>query len=246
MTRNAYPTLAIVATDKAQWRAGLPPAPPLRHHGTMTRIFPDLHYEDNARVAGYAHIAGVDEVGRGPLAGPVMACAVILDVTQIPPGLGDSKSISPKRRDVLFDLIRKVAIVGYGSASVEEIELMNILAASHLAMTRALADLAQPADFALIDGNRMPRDMHCPGQTIVKGDAKSLSIAAASIVAKVWRDRLMVGLAQQHPGYGWDRNAGYPTAEHLKGLKCHGVSLHHRRTFAPVHKMLWQDKIPDA
>ena len=212
----------------------------------MTRILPDLTFENAARDAGYAYIAGVDEVGRGPLAGPVMACAVILDPAQIPPGLGDSKTISAKRRDVLFDLIPKVAIVGYGSASVEEIEMLNILAASHLAMARALADLAQPADFALIDGNRMPRDMLCPGQTIVKGDAKSLSIAAASIMAKVWRDRLMVGLAQQHPVYGWDRNAGYPTAEHIEGLKCHGVSLHHRRTFAPIHKMLWQDKIPDA
>lgn len=243
MTRNVWLMQAIVAADVHLARAGLPPAPPLRHHRGMTRIPPDLHFEDTARAAGYAHIAGVDEVGRGPLAGPVMACAVILDPAQIPPGLGDSKAISAKRRDALFNLIPNVAIVGYGSASVEEIEILNILAASQLAMTRALADLAQPADFALIDGNRIPPNMPCPGQTIVKGDAKSLSIAAASIMAKVWRDRLMVGLAQQHPGYGWARNAGYPTAEHLEGLKCHGVTLHHRRTFGPVHKMLWQDKI---
>lgn len=214
--------------------------------GRMSKMPPDLSFENAARAAGHARIAGVDEVGRGPLAGPVMACAVILDTARIPPGLGDSKAVSAKRRDALFDLIPQVALVGYGSASVAEIEEMNILAASQLAMVRALADLAQPPDFALIDGNRLPRDLPCPGQAIVKGDARSLSIAAASIMAKVWRDRLMVGLAQQHPGYGWDRNAGYPTAEHLDGLKCHGVTLHHRRTFGPVHKMLWQDKITGA
>jgi ribonuclease HII len=170
---------------------------------------------------------------------------VILDPARIPPGLGDSKVLSAKRRDVLFDLIPQVATVGYGSASVAEIEEMNILAASQLAMVRALIDLPQPPDFALIDGNRLPRDLPCPAQAIVKGDARSLSIAAASIMAKVWRDRLMVGLAQQHPGYGWERNAGYPTREHHEGLKCHGVTPHHRRTFGPVHKMLWQDKIPN-
>ena len=212
----------------------------------MTRLPPDLSFEDAARAAGHVRIAGVDEVGRGPLAGPVMACAVILDPARIPPGLCDSKALSPKRREALAALIPQTALVGYGSASVAEIETHNILAASHLAMVRALADLPQPPDFALIDGNRLPRDLPCPAQAIVKGDARSASIAAASIVAKVWRDRVMVDLAQQHPGYGWDRNAGYPTAEHLDGLKCHGVTPHHRRTFAPIHKMLWQEKITEA
>ena len=207
----------------------------------MTTMPPDLTFELTARAAGHVHIAGVDEVGRGPLAGPVMACAVILDPTRIPPGLADSKAISAKRRAALFEIIPQVAWVGYGSASVAEIEEINILAASHLAMQRALNDLPRIPDFALIDGNRLPRDLPCPAQAIVKGDARSLSIAAASIMAKVWRDRLMVDLAQQHPGYGWDRNAGYPTAEHLDGLKCHGVTPHHRRTFGPVHKMLWQE-----
>ncbi|MFZ3582849.1 ribonuclease HII [Loktanella sp. DJP18] len=209
----------------------------------MTFLPPDLSFEILARGQGHRLIAGVDEVGRGPLAGPVMACAVILDPARIPPGLGDSKAISAKRRVALFDLIPQVASVGYGSASVEEIEHHNILVASHLAMQRALADLAHPPCFALIDGNRLPRSLRCPAQTIVQGDARSLSIAAASIMAKVWRDRVMVDLAQQHPGYGWERNAGYPTAEHIEGLKCHGVSPHHRRTFGPVHKMLWQEKI---
>ena len=207
----------------------------------MTRTPPDLSFETAARAAGHTLIAGVDEVGRGPLAGPVMACAVILDPARIPEGLGDSKALTARRRAVLFDLIPQVALVGYGSASVAEIEALNILAASHLAMCRALSDLPRQPDFALIDGNRLPADLPCPGHAIVKGDALSLSIAAASIMAKVWRDRLMVDLAQQHPGYGWDRNAGYPTAEHLDGLKCHGVTPHHRRTFGPVHKMLWQE-----
>ena len=207
----------------------------------MIRIPPDLSFETAASAAGFALIAGVDEVGRGPLAGPVMACAVILDPARIPQGLADSKALTAKRRETLFDLIPQVAEVGYGSASVAEIEALNILAASHLAMCRALADLPRRPDFALIDGNRLPPDLPCAGQAIVKGDARSLSIAAASIMAKVWRDRLMVDLAQQHPGYGWHRNAGYPTAEHLDGLKCHGVTPHHRRTFGPVHKMLWQE-----
>ncbi len=208
----------------------------------MIRPAPDHRYEDAARLSGHARIAGVDEVGRGPLAGPVMACAVILDPNLVPPGLGDSKVLSIKRRESLFDLIPTIAVVGFGMADVAEIEAMNILNASHLAMRRALADLAIAPDFALIDGNRMPPDLPCPAQTVIRGDTLSLSIAAASIMAKVWRDRWMVGLAQQHPGYGWDRNAGYPTREHHAGLKCHGVTPHHRRTFAPIHKMLWQDK----
>lgn len=206
----------------------------------MPRQPPDLTFEDAARAAGHVHIVGVDEVGRGPLAGPVMACAVILDPARIPPGLADSKTLTANRREALFAVIPTVALVGYGSASVAEIEEFNILAASHLAMQRAIADLPLRPCFALIDGNRLPRDLPCPAEAVVKGDGRSLSIAAASIMAKVWRDRVMVGLAQQHPGYGWQRNAGYPTAEHLDGLKCHGVSPHHRRTFGPVHKMLWQ------
>lgn len=214
----------------------------IRQGAHMANPPPDLAFERIARSAGFARIAGVDEVGRGPLAGPVMACAVILDPRCIPPGIADSKVLSASRRRALYTLIPDVAHVGFGLATVAEIEAMNILAASHLAMRRAIADLPQAPDFALIDGNRLPPDLPCPARTIVKGDTRSLSIAAASIMAKVWRDDWMVGLAQQHPGYGWERNAGYPTPEHHEGLKCHGVSLHHRRTFAPIHKMLWQDK----
>ena len=201
---------------------------------------PDFRHEDSARARGFRRIAGLDEVGRGPLAGPVMAAAVVLDPARIPDGLNDSKQLTRRRREALYETLCDVADVGIGSASVREIEELNILQASHLAMLRAIAALSAPADFALIDGNRVPRGLNLPAETLVKGDTRSLSIAAASIVAKVGRDRVMVDLAQQHPGYGWDRNMGYPTAEHKAGLKSHGVSQHHRRTLAPVHKMLWQ------
>ncbi|KQI70208.1 ribonuclease HII [Loktanella sp. 3ANDIMAR09] len=205
---------------------------------------PDFTFELSARTDGFHQIAGVDEVGRGPIAGPVVAAAVILDPDNIPDGLNDSKRLTARKREILFDLIPRVAQVGIAEATVAEIDTHNILRASHIAMVRAIASLPQAPDFALIDGNLLPRDMPCPATTIIKGDSRSLSIAAASIMAKVWRDRLMVGLAQQHPGYGWDRNAGYPTPEHKEGLKCNGVTLHHRRSFAPVRNILWQEKNP--
>ncbi|MCB5199069.1 ribonuclease HII [Loktanella sp. TSTF-M6] len=205
---------------------------------------PDYTFELSARTDGFHHIAGVDEVGRGPIAGPVVAAAVILDPDNIPDGLNDSKRLTARKREILFDQIPKVALVGIAEATVAEIDKHNILRASHIAMVRAIAALPRAPDFALIDGNLLPRDMPCPAMTIIKGDSRSLSIAAASIMAKVWRDRLMVGLAQQHPGYGWDRNAGYPTPEHKEGLKCNGVTLHHRRSFAPVRNILWQGKNP--
>ena len=208
----------------------------------MTYKLPDMTFENAARTRGFAHIAGVDEVGRGPLAGPVVACAVILNPSCVPEGLNDSKALSPKRREALFDVISNVALVGIGEATVDEIDSLNILQASHLAMVRAINALPVVADYALVDGNILPRTVPCAAEAIIKGDARSLSIAAASIVAKVWRDRLMVGLSQQHPGYGWERNAGYPTRQHHAGLKCHGVTQHHRRSFAPIHRMLWQDK----
>ncbi|MEJ6399166.1 ribonuclease HII [Yoonia sp. 208BN28-4] len=208
----------------------------------MTKTTPDFSFETDAIASGYARVAGVDEVGRGPLAGPVVAAAVVLDPENIPDGLNDSKQVTAKRRDALFDLLHDIADVSIAEADVREIEEHNILRASHLAMVRAVAGLRQPADYALIDGNMVPRGLNTPAGTLVKGDTRSLSIAAASIVAKVWRDRLMVALAQQHPHYGWERNMGYPTPEHKAGLKSHGVTQHHRRTFAPVHNILWQEK----
>jgi len=208
----------------------------------MTQNVPDDSFEAAARHRGAFCIAGVDEVGRGPLAGPVTACAVRLLPGRVPPGLNDSKALTARRREGLFDVIMDMAEVSIAHASVVEIDEMNILRASHLAMVRALQGLPTPPDYALIDGNLMPRDMPCAGEPIVKGDGLSISIAAASIVAKVTRDRIMVVLAQQHPGYGWDRNAGYPTKEHQLALLNLGVTAHHRRSFKPVHNILYQDK----
>jgi ribonuclease HII len=188
-------------------------------------------------------VAGVDEVGRGPLAGPVFAAAVILDPRNIPAGLADSKTLTVARRAALAATLLSCAEVSLAEATVDEIDTMNILRASHLAMVRALAGLPRHAGHALIDGNLIPRDMPCGAEAIVRGDARCLSIAAASIVAKVARDARMVDLAQQFPGYGWDRNAGYPTAEHRRALQNLGVTPHHRRSFAPVHNILYQVKI---
>ena len=204
----------------------------------MPRPVPDDRFELAARAKGFARVAGVDEVGRGPLAGPVCAAAVVLDPARVPEGLADSKTLGKARRVALAAEIRRTACVGLGQASVEEIDRINILRAAQLAMVRALADLGAAADFALIDGPYLPRDLTCPGMALTKGDGRSVSIAAASIVAKVWRDGLMVDLAQQHPAYGWESNSGYPTAAHKAALKCHGVTLHHRRSFAPVRNML--------
>ena len=208
----------------------------------MTKTLPTFEFEQDAIASGYPRVAGVDEVGRGPLAGPVVAAAVVLDPDNIPDGLNDSKQMSKKKRAALYDILHEIADVSIAQASVREIEEHNILRASHIAMVRAISGLTHPADFALIDGNMVPRGLNVAAGTIIKGDTRSLSIAAASIVAKVWRDRLMLSLAQQHPGYGWETNQGYPTKEHKAGLKSHGVTLHHRRTFAPVHNILWQEK----
>jgi ribonuclease HII len=167
---------------------------------------------------------------------------VILDPHNIPAGLNDSKKLTAKRREALYDEIMNAADVSLAEATVEEIDTHNILRASHIAMVRAIAGLSQTADHALIDGNMIPRGLTISSETIIKGDARSVSISAASIVAKVWRDRHMVDLAQQFPGYGWDRNAGYPTAEPKSGLERLGVTPHHRRSFKPVHNILYQDK----
>lgn len=203
---------------------------------------PDFTFEQNLSARGALRIAGVDEVGRGPLAGPVTAAAVILDPANIPDGLNDSKALSKKKREALEPLIFASAQVSIAHASVEEIDDINILRASHLAMERAIAGLGGgvfgDVDHALIDGNMIPRGLTLPATTIIKGDARCLSIAAASIVAKICRDRIMVELAQQYPGYGWDTNAGYGSKSHISALQNLGVTPHHRRSFKPVHNML--------
>lgn len=199
---------------------------------------PDYAHELSS---GFVHVAGVDEVGRGPLAGPVTAAAVILNPDDIPAGLNDSKKLTAARRAVLFGEIMTRATVCVAHASVAEIDSLNILRASHLAMERAVAGLAIAPQHLLIDGNLIPRGLTIGATAIVKGDAKSLSIAAASIVAKVTRDRLMHDLSVQFPGYGWAENAGYPTKQHLAALLNLGVTPWHRQSFKPVHNILYQE-----
>ena len=196
---------------------------------------PDFSFE--LEIGG--RVAGVDEVGRGPLAGPVMAAAVVLNPDDIPEGLNDSKALSAKRREALYAELMARADVSVGSASVQEIDEHNILRASHIAMVRAIAGLSVPPDHVLIDGNMVPHGLNLAATTVIKGDARSLSIAAASIVAKIRRDRLMVDLAQQHPGYGWETNMGYPSKSHREALQNIGVTPHHRRSFKPVHNILY-------
>ena len=208
----------------------------------MTRALPDFAREASALAAGARVIAGVDEVGRGPLCGPVTAAAVVLDPARIPAGLADSKALSHARRVALAAELAQVAQVSVAHASVEEIDRLNILHAAMLAMRRAVEGLTAAPDLVLVDGNRIPPGLPCPAQAVVKGDAQVLSIAAASIVAKVARDAIMVDLAQQFPAYGWDRNAGYPTRDHLQALLDFGVTPWHRRSFRPVHNILYQDK----
>jgi len=205
----------------------------------MATPISDFAHESAARARGALRVVGVDEVGRGPLAGPVTACAVRLDPDRIPPGLRDSKTLTSARREALYIAIIAQAEVSVAHATVAEIDSLNILRASHLAMERAVAGLKP--DHALIDGNLIPRGLGCGATAIVKGDATCLSIAAASIVAKVTRDRIMVDLAQQHPGYGWEANAGYPTKAHLAALRTLGVTAWHRRSFKPVHNILYQE-----
>lgn len=194
---------------------------------------PDLSLE--SQLGGV--VCGIDEVGRGPLCGPVIAAAVILDPNKLPQRLrdrlDDSKALSKRLREELAELVPQTALIGFGEASVEEIDRINILQATMLAMRRAYDCLGRTADHALVDGNRPP-DLPCPVRCVVKGDSLSLSIAAASVVAKVRRDSLMTELAMLYPGYGWERNAGYGTAEHLDALKRLGPTPHHRRSFAPV------------
>jgi ribonuclease HII len=163
---------------------------------------------------------------------------VVLDRDNIPPGLDDSKKLTPRRRAALFDAVRASAAVGVGIASVEEIDALNILRANDLAMCRAIEALQPTPEAALIDGNRVPPGLPCRARALVGGDGRSLSIAAASIVAKVTRDRIMEELAQAHPGYGWERNMGYGTPQHRAALTRLGVTPHHRRSFRPIHNIL--------
>lgn len=193
---------------------------------------PDLEYEKAARKGGFNLICGVDEAGRGPLAGPVCAAAVILpDECEIE-GLNDSKKLSEKKREELFPIIKEKAIayaIAFGT--VEEIEEVNILEATYIAMNRAIDSLKTRADYALIDGNRVPKGIKIPCETVVKGDSKSLSVAAASVLAKVTRDRLMLDYDKEYPEYKFAAHKGYGTKAHYEAIKEHGVCPIHRLSF---------------
>lgn len=182
--------------------------------------------------AGYGRVAGIDEAGRGALAGPVVAAAVILPRNALLADVRDSKTLTRRKREAAFRTIKETAVAtGIGTCDAREIDRLNILHAALEAMLRAASALEPEADYLLVDGNRFRSDSPWPFRTVVGGDRKSLCIAAASIVAKVTRDALMRDLHSQHPAYGWDRNAGYPTAAHYKALALHGPSPYHRTSF---------------
>ena len=204
---------------------------------------PSSLFERAARKQGYEIVAGIDEVGRGPWAGPVYAAAAIVDTRKIAKkglsSLDDSKKLSLEQREELFDRLKEGAVVGVGWASVQEIDRLNILWASMLAMQRAVAALPIAPQYCLVDGNRAP-ELPCPCETIIEGDGRSFSIAAASVVAKVTRDRIMVGLAPEYPEYRWESNKGYGTPDHRDALRRLGVTPHHRRSWYPVFNRLSQ------
>lgn len=204
---------------------------------------PDFLLED----ACNGLVAGVDEAGRGPWVGPVVAgCAVFLcrEVDeQLLANLNDSKKLSKKKREMLFDLLQIEAkkghmLLGIGEASAAEIDDINILNASFLAMKRAIADAKVKPAMVLIDGNRLPKEFDYAAKAVVKGDGRSYSIAAASILAKVYRDRLLEKMAEKYPGYGFEKNAGYGTKEHIAGLKKLGITPEHRQSYAPIKAFL--------
>ncbi len=204
---------------------------------------PDWKIEDGHR----GLICGIDEAGRGPWAGPVVAGAAVFLTREVSPELlaqlNDSKKLTAKKREYLYELLRQEEqaghiLCGIGEASAAEIDELNILQATFLAMRRAVEKLPQKPDIALIDGNRLPKDFPCANECFIGGDGRSYSIAAASILAKVYRDRLMSEMAKQYPHYGFEKNAGYGTKAHIEGLRLHGVTPQHRRSYRPIKEFL--------
>lgn len=203
---------------------------------------PDFVIEQMFHSEGFTRVAGVDEAGRGPLAGPVVAAAVILDADAIPDGLNDSKKLSEAKREILFEQIVASSIVSFCAEPPKVIDEINILQASLRAMRRSVAGLSVAADFALFDGRDVPKGVSCPGQALIKGDARSLSIAAASIVAKVVRDRILRQIEAYFPGYGFARHKGYGTKAHLLALSELGPTPHHRWSFSPLKETVPEKK----
>ena len=203
---------------------------------------PDFQIEDRlAWSVRSRRVAGVDEAGRGPWAGPLVAACVLLDRGQVPDGLNDSKKLSPKRRLALYHQIMAAAEVGVGIADVDEIDGLNVLRANDLAMQRAVGAVSPRLAGLVIDGNRVPPGLRITAEPVVGGDGLALSVAAASIVAKVTRDRIMGRLNGECPGYGWQTNQGYGTAEHRAALRRIGISPHHRRSFRPIFDLLCEE-----
>jgi ribonuclease HII len=194
---------------------------------------PHFDFERAAFARGHACVAGIDEAGRGPWAGPVVAAAVILNPDVLPLGVNDSKKLMPEKRDELYDIIVSVAEFGIGISDVETIDRDNILQATYAAMIQAVTNLKRVPQLAFVDGNRAPK-LSCLTETIIEGDGQCLSIAAASIIAKVTRDRMMIDLDRECPGYGFAQHKGYGTPEHQEALSRLGPSVHHRRSFEPV------------
>ncbi len=199
---------------------------------------PNLDYEEQL----FGNIAGIDEAGRGPLVGPVVAAAVIIDKSNIIDGINDSKKLSANQRQTIYDKIITSYPYSIGIASVKEIDELNILRATKLAMKRALAQLPLQPDHILVDGN-IKLETNIPIQSIIGGDRISISIAAASIIAKVHRDQLIIKLHDEFPQYNWQKNKGYGTKEHLAAITQHGISKYHRRTFSPAKDMISKYKI---
>jgi len=220
--------------------------PWLSLHGSFQKeVNPSYRYEENLLKSGYCNIAGIDEAGRGPLCGPVVAASVILDRTSIPSGIKDSKKLKSLQREELYnEIIAKSPSVGIGIVDEREIDKYNILKSSILAMQKSYKNFAPPPDFLLIDGNRrLP--VNIPQLPIIKGDSLSSSIAAASIVAKVVRDRIMLKFSKLFPNYNLDRNKGYPTKKHLEALEKYGPQRFYRKTFKPVKKFICKDHDTD-
>jgi len=204
-----------------------------RRDSAMASPIPTFALEARALMQGFAPVAGVDEAGRGPLAGPVVVAAVLFE-GRIPKGLDDSKRLTPADRDRLYDQILEKGLVSVVVASRARVDRMNILRASLWGMSRAVAGLPLRPDHVLVDGNMLPPGLPCPAEAIIGGDGLSVSIAAASIVAKVTRDRLMMEVGRAYPDYGFGDHKGYSTAAHFAAIATHGPCIHHRRSFAPI------------
>lgn len=201
-------------------------------------MLPDFSIEQSMMAQGKRCVVGVDEVGRGPWAGPVVAAAVWIDPNNIPYGATDSKKLSAKKREQLAEEILKVSKCSIAQASVEEVDALNIREATLLAMKRAVEGLKLDVDHIFVDGNVLPKNLPCDAEFVIKGDSKVLSIACASIVAKVFRDKMMAELANEFPHYAWEKNAGYGTKAHQEGLAEFGVTVHHRKSFKPIQLLL--------